>query len=198
MVSLYTLPFSPYTVTEGFSSSTLATDPSHPKDRVVIIPSPGLTRLSPVVFTKKSGENSNTSYGAVSMLISDDQLGQETPIGAFSLSEFPIPPRHDAESSHVLSRYMTVSDPLPRTPRAPSQSMLPRPFPTNIHWVSPGAQNPESSESPDQLDIVNAYTPAAGVFEPLRETSGIFAPTRGIYLSPPRDAPHSRWHMDQW
>jgi len=67
---------------------------------------------------------------------------------------------------------------------------------TNFDWVSPDAQSPESSESMDQSDIVdvNAYTPAAVVSEPMRETSGIFAPTPGILLSPLLDSLDSTGH----
>lgn len=189
-----------HSLTEGLSSSpTLATDPTFPGDRGIITPSPGLTRLSPGELIGRSAVNGNTAYDDVSVLNSDDLLGQKAPFCAFSLSGFPISPKHSAESSPSHRRNMTTPDTYPRTPMAPPQSMPRGTLPTNFDWVSPDAQSPENSGSIDQLDIadVNAYTPVTVVSELMRETSGIFAPTPDIFLSPllESDAPDSRAHI---
>ncbi|KAI9463550.1 hypothetical protein BJY52DRAFT_1210289 [Lactarius psammicola] len=180
----------------GLSSSpTPATEPTFPRDRGVVTPSPGLTWLSPVEL--RSGVNGNIAYNDVSMLISDDLVGQKTPFGTFSLSKLPISSKHEAESLSGLRRYITASNTFPRMPMALPQSMLPGSLPTDFNWASPDVQSPEGSKSTDQLDIVdvNAYTPAAVVvWEPMREASGIFAPTPGILPSPLLDAPDSMRH----
>ena len=146
--------------------------------------------------------NGNIDYDDTSMFISDDLLGQKTPFGAFSFFKFPISPEHEAGSLPGRRRYMTASDTLPRTPmaRPPPPSMLPGSLPTNFDWVSPDAQSPESSESINEVDIIdmNEYTPAAVVSEPVRKTSGIFAPAPGILLSPLLDAPDSRGTPEGW
>jgi hypothetical protein len=191
------VPPSPHihSLPEDFSSSpTLATEPTFPGDRGVITPSPGLTWLSPAELTGRSAVDGNIAYDNVPTLNSDGLLGQKTPFCASSLFRFPISPNHEAESLPGFHRHTT--DTCPRTPMAPSQSMLQGPLPTNFDWVSPDAQSPESSESIDREDgsDVNAYTPVAVVSELAQEKGGIFAPTRDIFLSPllESDAPDNR------
>ncbi|KAH9061367.1 hypothetical protein EDB87DRAFT_1611427 [Lactarius vividus] len=174
-----------HSLTECVSSSpTLATEPTFPGNRGVVTPSPG----PPVVLARRSGMNGNIASGDISMVVSDDLLGQKTPFGIFSLSEFPISPSPEAESLPYLRGYMVPSDTFPRTPMAPPESILGS-LSTNFDWVSPDAQRPGSSESIGWLDIADAdtYTPAALISEPVRETSRIFAPTPGILFSPLRD-----------
>ncbi|KAH9040664.1 hypothetical protein EDB85DRAFT_62137 [Lactarius pseudohatsudake] len=169
----------------GFTSNNLATEPTFPGNRGVVTPSPG----PPVELARRSGMNGNIASDDISMVVSDDLLGQKTLFGAFSLSEFPISPSPETESLLCLHGHMVPSDTFPRTPMAPPQS-IPGSLSTNFDWVSPDAQSPGSSESIGWLDIADAdtYTPAALISEPVRETSGIFAPTPGILLSPLLDA----------
>lgn len=188
----------------GLSSSpTLVTEPTFLGDRGLNTPSPGLSWLSPVELTRRSGGNGNTAHDGVFTAISHDSLGQKTPFDAFSLSKFPISPKHGAESLFGLRRHMTASETFPRTPVAPPPSIPPGSLASSFDWVSPDAQSPGSSDSIDRFDIVdvNAYTPAIVVSEPVRKTSGIFAPTPGVFLSPLLDTPDSRGHAerhDQW
>ncbi|KAH9083426.1 hypothetical protein EDB83DRAFT_2329125 [Lactarius deliciosus] len=161
-------------------SPTLATEPTFPGNRGVVTPSPG----PPVGLARRSGMNGNIASDDISMVVSDDLLGQKTLFGAFSLSEFPISPSPEAESLPCFRGHMVPSDAFPRTPMAPPQSILPGFLSTN--FVSPDAQSPGSSESIGWLDIADAdtYTPAVLIPEPVRETSGIFAPTPGTLFSP--------------
>ncbi|KAN0129766.1 hypothetical protein V8E53_012431 [Lactarius tabidus] len=189
----------------GLSSSpTLAAEHTFPGDRGAITLSPDLTWLSPVGLTGRAAVDENIAYDDVSMLNSDDLLSQKTPFCASSLSRISISPKHEGESLPVLRRHMASFDTCPRTPMAPQQSMLQEPFPTNFDWISPNAQRPESSESIDREDgfDVNPYTPVAVVSELAQEKSGIFAPTRDIFLSPllESDAPDSWAHRKrcQW
>ncbi|KAH9176423.1 hypothetical protein EDB89DRAFT_160747 [Lactarius sanguifluus] len=167
-------------------SPTLATEPTFPGNRGVVTPSPGPS----VELARRLGMNGNIASDDISMVVSDDLLGQKTLFGAFSLSEFPISPSPEAESLPCLRGHMVPADTFPRTPMTPPQSILPGFLSTDFDWVSPGAQSPGSSESIGWLDIADAdtYTPAALISEPVRETSGIFAPTPGILFSPLLDA----------
>ncbi|KAH9002002.1 hypothetical protein EDB86DRAFT_347432 [Lactarius hatsudake] len=169
----------------GFTSNNLATEPTFPGNRGVVTPSPG----PPMGLARRSGMNGNIASDDISMVVSDDLLGQKTLFGAFSLPEFPISPSPEAESLHCLRGHM-VPDTFPRTPMTPPQSILPGFLSTNFDWVSPDAQSPGSSESIGWLDIADAdtYTPTALISEPVRETSGTFAPTPGILFSPLLDA----------